>query len=551
VSLVARIFALIAFTLVLVASGEVINGVNLRQNRLAEVRGDTMQLARIAELDMGRTLEGSRQLLATLAKLPIQHGWDARACAIIEATASSDFEYDHIVAVDHSGTISCTSSGIATAGTKSADLELVNRIVATASFSVGTHGIGRISGNEVIRVGYPVVDDAGTVTGAVYAGINVTWLNTAINQWKLGENVSIQITDRNGILVASHPDPRTVGHPISDDLKPFVFKVAPGATEVKDAGGAIRVYGYAPIDNDDVWDGFAVFVGRDQGPILADIDRSIWLNVAWVLTALLASAIIAVIYVRQFLTRPFRRLLTVAGRWRDGDWSVRTGAPSGIPEFDRLLQAFDGMAAEVSARDRSLRQERDFTTALINSLPGLFALIDESGRLIRWNKNVSVRTGIPDSTLQGFEAISLVAETERDLMRAKMSEGFTKGALDFDCRTLAKEGGTRTIHFGGQKIANDGHPYLLLVGTDVTDRNRIEEKINRLARPRSADRPCQPRRFRRGAGCRNCPGAPHREKLGGTLHGPRSFQGRQRYPRPSRWRPVVAIGGCAASRDRA
>jgi nitrate/nitrite-specific signal transduction histidine kinase len=71
--------------------------------------------------------------------------------------------------------------------------------------------------------------------------------------------------------------------------------------------------------------------------------------VAWVLTALLASAIIAVIYVRQFLTRPFRRLLTVAGRWRDGDWSVRTGAPSGIPEFDRLLQAFDGMAAEVSA----------------------------------------------------------------------------------------------------------------------------------------------------------------------------------------------------------
>jgi hypothetical protein len=78
----------------------------------------------------------------------------------------------------------------------------------------------------------------GTVTGAVYAAINVTWLNTAINQWKLGENVSIQITDRNGILVASHPDPRSVGHPISDDLKPFLSAVGPGATEVKDAGGA-------------------------------------------------------------------------------------------------------------------------------------------------------------------------------------------------------------------------------------------------------------------------------------------------------------------------
>ena len=38
------------------------------------------------------------------------------------------------------------------------------------------------------------------------------------------------------------------------------------------------------------------------------------------------------------------------------------------------------------------------------------------------------------------------------------------------------------MHFGGRRIANDGHPYLLLVGTDVTERNRILDKINRLAR---------------------------------------------------------------------
>ena len=132
VSLVARIFALIAFTLLLVAGGELINGLTLRQNRLAEVRGDTTRLARIAELDMVRILEGTHQLLATLAKLPTGHGWDARACAIVEATASSDFEYDHIVAVDRSGTIICSSSGVAVVGTKSADTELVNRIVATA-----------------------------------------------------------------------------------------------------------------------------------------------------------------------------------------------------------------------------------------------------------------------------------------------------------------------------------------------------------------------------------------------------------------------------------
>ena len=229
-SLAARLFALIAFTLLLVAGGELINGLNLRHNRLAEVSEDTVQLARIAELDMGRILEGSRQLLATLAKLPASAGWDARACSIVEATASSDFEYDHIVAVDRSGSILCSSSGISVVGTQAADPVLIDRVVAVAGFAVGTHGVGKTSGNEVIRVGYPVVDEAGTVTGVVFAGINVTWLNTAINQWKLGEDVSIHITDRNGTLIAAYPDPGSVGHPIAGEFKPFLTAAGAGIT---------------------------------------------------------------------------------------------------------------------------------------------------------------------------------------------------------------------------------------------------------------------------------------------------------------------------------
>jgi diguanylate cyclase (GGDEF)-like protein len=367
-SLVARLFALIALTLLLVAGGEVINGLALRQDRLAEVREETTQLALIAELDMGRILEGSRQLLATLAKLPVRGSWDARSCAVLEVTASSDFEYDHIVAVDRSGTIVCSSSGPAVVGSKAADIDLVNRILTTARFSVSTFGVATVSGNEVVRVGYPVVDDSGTTVGAVFAGINVTWLNTAINQWKVGKNVSIQIADRDGILIADFPEPRNVGRPIADALNPFLSAARPGATEVKDAGGTVRLYGYAPLDNDDVWDGFAVFIGRDQTPIFAGINRSILLNAAVVLLALLASAIVGVAYARRFLAPPFGKLLAAAGRWRAGDWSARAGGASGIPEFDRLAQAFDGMAAEVAARDATLRSlaRHDVLTGLAN-----------------------------------------------------------------------------------------------------------------------------------------------------------------------------------------
>jgi diguanylate cyclase (GGDEF)-like protein len=371
-SIVTRIFVLIALTLLLVAGGVLFSGLQLRQNRVEELRSDTVQLARIAELDMVRILEGAHQLLATLAKLPMEHGWDERACAVMSATASSDFEYDHLTAVDRNGVRQCSSTIFGQNGNLMPDRELFDRVMATGGFSVGSYGFGLTSRSEVLRVGYPVVDDAGVVTGVVYAGINLAWLNTAIDQWQLGENIAIYITDRNGVQIARHPDSRGVGQPIPDNLKPLLSAVNGGTAEVTGADGITSLYGYVPVRAGPS-DGLAVFVGRDQRQIISDINRSIWLDFAIVLVGLLLSGIFALIYVRRFLARPFQSLLTVAARWRNGDWSVRAGSASGIPEFDRLALAFDGMAAEVSSRELKISwmARYDILTGLANR--GVFA----------------------------------------------------------------------------------------------------------------------------------------------------------------------------------
>jgi HAMP domain-containing protein len=358
VSIAKRLFTLIAVTLLLVAGGELYNGLSLRQSRLQELNADTMQLARIAALDMDRFLEGSHQLLATLAKLPETRGWDQQACAMLVMTANSDLEYDHIVAVDRRGQVRCSSGGSTSRAIGIvADLAFVDRILAGNGFTVGTYGRGLVSGSEVLLVGYPVVDSAGTVIGAVYAGINVPWLNSAISQINLGENITINVADRNAILIARHPALGGVGKSVPDSWKPFLASAAMGAVELPGVDGVTRLFGYIPATIGPS-NSIALFVGRNYENAFAGIDRSIWLNMALTLSILLLSLLVALLFLHRFLDRPFKRLLAAATLWRGGDWSARVAGATGIPEFDRLASAFDGMAVEVSGRDRAL-QYRD------------------------------------------------------------------------------------------------------------------------------------------------------------------------------------------------
>ena len=459
-SLVTRIFILIASTLLLVAGGEFLNGLNLRQSRLNEASNDTLQLARIAELDMVRILDGSHQLLATLAKLATNHGWDERACSVVEATASSDFEYDHIVGVDLNGIIECSSSGAALLGTQMPDMDMFHRIVATAGFSVGSYGVGRVSHNEVIRVGYPVVDDAGAVVGAVYAGINVTWLNTAIDQWKLGENTSIEIVDRNGILIARHPDPHGVGQPISDSLKPFFSMASIGTAEETGKDGTKRLYGYVPV-NVGLSDGLGVFVGRDRAVIISDITRSIWINAAVVITGLLLSALIAILSIRRFLARPFQRLLAVVDRWREGDWSVRSGAASGIPEFDRLSLAFDGMADEVSAREVKISHMARYDT--LTGLANRAVFVEALQRAITTSRRNAKTFAVLYLDLDHFKDVNdTLGHPIGDLLLISVAERLRLSVREMD--TVAR--------FGGDEFA--------VVVTDILEPASLAEMVDRI-----------------------------------------------------------------------
>ncbi len=132
---------------------------------------------------------------------------------------------------------------------------------------------------------------------------------------------------------------------------------------------------------------------------------------------------------------------------------------------------------EWKTAENALRQERDFSTALINSLPGLFVVIDETGHLVRWNKNLVTLTGLSDEQLQGLDALMIAIPSDRDAVKVKTEDAFLHGQSEVEFRIRTKAGDVRMMHWSGQTIRSDGHLSLVTVGIDITEMREAAEHL--------------------------------------------------------------------------
>ena len=135
---------------------------------------------------------------------------------------------------------------------------------------------------------------------------------------------------------------------------------------------------------------------------------------------------------------------------------------------------------DITARRQSesaLKQERDFSTALIDSLPGLFVLLDERGKIVRFNENLSARTGLSDQQVRDLDAFALVVDSDREAVQSELKQALARGTVDIEFGVNSKAGDVRIIRWSGQRIVNEGRPSLVAVGMDVTDARETEARL--------------------------------------------------------------------------
>lgn len=142
----------------------------------------------------------------------------------------------------------------------------------------------------------------------------------------------------------------------------------------------------------------------------------------------------------------------------------------------------DRKRAEQAAQALALR-EKQFANVIINSLPGIFFLLDEDWRFIRWNANLEATVGLPAEHIGRLGFFDMVcaadAEAVRDILLNLDEEGTS--TLEFSLVTAQGEhahylvNATRQPDLGFSRVAVVG------VGFDITDRKALEVELERHA----------------------------------------------------------------------
>jgi PAS domain S-box-containing protein len=161
----------------------------------------------------------------------------------------------------------------------------------------------------------------------------------------------------------------------------------------------------------------------------------------------------------------------------DRGYVLRDGA--GKPY--RMLGSMQDITAYKQALS-AVMQERDFSDAVLNSLPGIFYLYDENLKFIRWNTRFAQVSGYTDTEIAYMSPLDFFSGKDRAILDARISEVFTRGYADVEADFVTKNHQHIPHYFTGSLIVIDGRRCLIGMGTDITEKKKLQEQFLRAQR---------------------------------------------------------------------
>ena len=339
-----------------------------RRRESEAIGAQVSQLSELAAATVAQVIEGQRQLLIAMSRLPAVITQDTEACNAVLADLRLQYQqYSNMGAVTPDGNVFCSAVPQALA-TNVADRTYFLRVLETGDFAVGDFQIGRITNTPVVAGAYPVFVN-NELRAVVFAALNLTEVSHMLASVTLPAGAALAVVDHNNTILARNPNPEQwVGKTISDAPAP---DAAPGeVTERLGIDGVSRLYAFSPVPSTGAA-GLRASVGLATEIAYAEITTTLARNLTILQVVFIVAVIVAWFGSTAFVLRPIQRLVQANHALAGGDLKARLGGPYGPGELDRLAEAFDGMAEGLDQR-----------TTQLNRVNGMLKMLSECNQAL-------------------------------------------------------------------------------------------------------------------------------------------------------------------------
>jgi PAS domain S-box-containing protein len=139
-----------------------------------------------------------------------------------------------------------------------------------------------------------------------------------------------------------------------------------------------------------------------------------------------------------------------------------------------------GLGYDITERkqaEEELRKEKAFSDKIMGSLPGIFYVFNQHGKILRWNRNVGTASEYLNEDIARMNPEEFFLPHERTLVNDTIREAFTTGRSEVDANFLAKNGNTTPYLLTGARFEMDGEVCIAGMGVDITKLKQTEEAL--------------------------------------------------------------------------